>query len=77
MNGFMIIGTFSHHGPKKCSGLAIKQYNEVELTSELKNGFDKIRCLNEDHITPFYTSQNFLFCSFKRQLSEKPVANSS
>jgi len=77
VNGFMIIGTFSHHGPKKCSGLAIKQYNEVELTSELKNGFDKIRCLNEDHITPFYTSQNFLFCSFKRQLSEKPVANSS
>ena len=67
VNGFLTIGTFSHKGPKKCSGLEIKQYNEEELSSELKNGFDKIRCFNEDHITPFYTTQNFLFCSFKRQ----------
>ena len=69
VNGFLTIGTFSHNGPKKCSGLEIKQYNEKELTSELKNGFVKIRCVKEDHITPFHTAQNFLFCSFKRQLT--------
>ena len=69
VNGFLTIGTFSHNGPKKCSGLEIKQYNEKELTSELKNGFVKIRCIKEDHITPFHTAQNFLFCSFKRQLT--------
>jgi SAM-dependent methyltransferase len=67
VNGFMTIGTFSENGPKKCSGLEIKQYSEQTLTSELKNGFDKIRCVTEDHITPFNTTQNFLFCSFKRQ----------
>lgn len=69
VNGFLIIGTFSNNGPEKCSGLEIKQYNEAQLTSELKNGFDKIKCHTEDHQTPFKTMQNFLFCSFKRQLN--------
>ena len=65
-NGFVTIGTFSKDGPKKCSGLDIKQYSEETLTSELENGFEKIKCVTEDHKTPFNTTQNFLFCSFKR-----------
>ena len=69
VTGFLTIGTFSKNGPEKCSGLEIKQYNEDELTMQLKNGFDKIRCVTEDHVTPFNTTQNFLFCSFKRQLN--------
>ncbi|ARN78960.1 MULTISPECIES: class I SAM-dependent methyltransferase [Flavobacteriaceae] len=73
VRGYLIIGTFSQNGPKKCSGLEIKQYNEEELTSELKKGFDKIRCVTEGHTTPFNTIQNFLFCSFKRQLTVKPA----
>jgi len=64
--GFITIGTFSENGPEKCSGLQIKQYSEEKLIAELKNGFDKIKCVTEDHTTPFGTSQNFLFCSFKR-----------
>ena len=66
VSGFLTIGTFSQNGPKKCSGLEIKQYNEEELASELKDGFDKIKCFTEDHLTPFNTTQNFIFCSFKR-----------
>ena len=69
VNGYLTIGTFSENGPKKCSGLEIKQYNEQELTSELKNGFEKLKCVTEDHLTPFDTKQNFLFCSFRRQLN--------
>jgi|TARA_B110000967_G_scaffold5746_1_gene5740 2-polyprenyl-3-methyl-5-hydroxy-6-metoxy-1,4-benzoquinol methylase len=69
VNGFLTIGTFSKNGPKKCSGLNIKQYNENELILELKEGFKKIKCIKEDHLTPFDTIQNFLFCSFKRQLN--------
>jgi len=65
-NGVVTIGTFSDFGPKKCSGLDIKQYSEETLTAELKNGFEKIKCITEDHTTPFNTTQNFLFCSFKR-----------
>ncbi|MBL7762155.1 MAG: class I SAM-dependent methyltransferase, partial [Chitinophagaceae bacterium] len=67
VTGFLIIGTFSDQGPKKCSGLDIKQYTEETMTAELQNGFEKIRCVTEDHITPFDTKQNFLFCSFRRQ----------
>lgn len=66
-NGVVTIGTFSDNGPKKCSGLDIKQYTEDALTAELENGFEKIKCITEDHTTPFDTTQNFLFCSFKRQ----------
>jgi 2-polyprenyl-3-methyl-5-hydroxy-6-metoxy-1,4-benzoquinol methylase len=66
VNGYLIIGTFSENGPKKCSGLDIKQYNEEALTNELKNSFKKISCVTEDHKTPFNTTQNFLFCSFKK-----------
>jgi SAM-dependent methyltransferase len=66
VSGFLTIGTFSEKGPEKCSGLQIKQYSEDLITTELKNGFDKLRCITEDHTTPFDTKQNFLFCSFKR-----------
>jgi SAM-dependent methyltransferase len=65
--GFLTIGTFSEHGPAKCSGLEVRRYNEAELTGELENGFAKLRCLTEEHTTPFATTQQFLFCSFKRQ----------
>lgn len=67
VNGYMTIGTFSENGPARCSGLEIRQYSEQTLTAELRNGFDRIRCVTEDHTTPFNTTQNFLFCSFKRQ----------
>lgn len=64
--GYMTIGTFSENGPEKCSGLPIKQYGEKNLVAELQNGFEKIKCITEDHVTPFNTKQNFLFCSFKK-----------
>ena len=66
VSGFLIIGTFSDNGPEKCSGLHIKQYSEEKLAAEFQNGFEKITCITEDHVTPFDTTQNFLFCSFKR-----------
>ena len=69
VSGYLTIGTFSENGPEKCSGLPTRQYSEETLTNELKTGFDKIRCITEDHITPFNSTQNFLFCSFKRHLN--------
>ena len=66
VSGYLVIATFSEEGPEKCSGLRIKQYSEEKLTEELQNGFRKIKCISEDHLTPFGTQQNFLFCSFKR-----------
>jgi len=65
--GFLIMGTFSEKGPKKCSGLEIKQYSESLLNELLKDSFDKMKCITVDHITPFNTTQNFLFCVFRRK----------
>lgn len=65
-DGRMIIGTFSTSGPEKCSGLPIKQYSEQSLSGVLKKWFEKIKCITTDHITPFNSIQNFLFCSFKK-----------
>lgn len=65
-SGYMAIGTFSESGPTKCSGLDIKQYSEIELESTLTYYFKKLKCVREDHITPFQTVQNFLFCSFRK-----------
>lgn len=67
VTGYLTIGTFSKNGPLKCSGLEIKQYDEVSLTQAISNDFEKIACVYEDHVTPFNTSQHFLFCSFKRK----------
>lgn len=66
VTGFLIIGTFSEIGPKKCSGLDIKQYSESELEKQFSNRFKKLKCITEDHITPFETKQNFTFCVFEK-----------
>jgi hypothetical protein len=63
---YMVVGTFSQNGPEKCSGLPIQQYTEDKLQGQLNKDFEKIKCINEDHTTPFGTKQNFIFCSFKK-----------
>lgn len=65
-DGFLIIGTFSETGPKKCSGIPICQYSEESLVSRFNKGFQKIKCFSEDHQTPFNTFQSFIFCCFQR-----------
>lgn len=65
-NGFLILGTFSEKGPQKCSGLEIKQYTTVAMSSRFEKEFDRIKCVEEIHHTPLDTQQHFLFCSFKK-----------
>ena len=64
---YMVIGSFSESGPLKCSGLEITQYTEEKMEEAFSASFEKIACITEDHVTPFNTTQNFLFCSFKRR----------
>ncbi len=65
-DGYLILGTFSESGPQKCSGLEIKQYSEKSMSAKFEKYFTRIKCIQEDHQTPFSTTQNFLFCSFKK-----------
>jgi protein-L-isoaspartate O-methyltransferase len=66
-NGNLVIGTFSENGPKKCSGLEIKQYSEKSLEDLFNVSFSKQKCINKSHTTPFDTNQNFTFCWFKKK----------
>lgn len=65
--GKMMVATFSESGPLKCSGLNIKQYSKSDLENQFSNYFNKIKCMDEIHTTPFDTSQNFTFCSFVKK----------
>jgi ubiquinone/menaquinone biosynthesis C-methylase UbiE len=65
--GVLILGTFSETGPTKCSGLEIKQYSENSMSSRFELSFDRVKCITEEHQTPFNSIQNFLFCSFKKK----------
>ena len=65
VSGVVIISTFSVDGPTKCSGLEIKQYDEIGMKKQFeKANFKNIECKREDHITPSGAVQNFIFCSF-------------
>ena len=64
--GYLILGTFSESGPDKCSGLEIRQYNAAGMSARFEKSFERIKCIEVQHATPFNTIQNFLFCSFKR-----------
>lgn len=67
VQSYLVIGTFSENGPLKCSGLEISQYSDEKLSSTFEHHFEKIETVLEDHETPFGTTQNFLFCSFKKK----------
>ena len=67
VKGYLSVGTFSKQGPLKCSGLNISQYSEEELMLVFSSGFRLLNSIIEDHMTPFDTLQNFLFCSFKKK----------
>jgi SAM-dependent methyltransferase len=64
--GWMLIGTFSDQGPKQCSGLPVTQYSIEKLTEVFKPYFQKIKCLQIDHITPGGAKQHYTFCSFRK-----------
>ncbi len=66
-NGYLILGTFSENGPKQCSGLEVTRYSEASMSARFEIAFERIKCIQEDHITPFNTPQNFLFCSFRKK----------
>jgi 2-polyprenyl-3-methyl-5-hydroxy-6-metoxy-1,4-benzoquinol methylase len=70
-NGYLVLGTFSESGPKKCSGLEIKQYSAASMSHLFEQDFKRIKCIEENHATPFNTVQNFVFCSFQKR--DKPL----
>lgn len=69
--GYFVLGTFSPKGPKKCSGLDIRQYSRASMHAVFTPFFRRLKCKEETHVTPFQTTQQFLFCSFRRRRAGK------
>ena len=64
LNGHLIIATFSLDAPPKCSGLSVVRYSSETLQSELGDNFILEEAVVEDHVTPSWIKQNFIFCRF-------------
>ena len=45
------------------SGLGMQQYKEASMSARFEIVFNRINCVEENHITPCSTVRNFLFCS--------------
>lgn len=65
-DGYLVVSTFSLEGPSTCSTLPVQQYSESTLLDLFSDYFSKIRCYTDDHITPFQTVQQFIFCFFQK-----------
>lgn len=63
-NGHLILGTFSLTGPERCSGLFVSRYDMPALAAVFDGVFAVNKHFTVDHVTPFQTSQNFLFVDF-------------
>jgi len=64
--GHMIVATFGEGGPAQCSGLPVMRYGVDSLNAEFKESFTLIESLKEEHRTPMGTTQNFIYCLFKK-----------
>ncbi len=66
VKGFMTIANFQKSDQRSAVCLMFINTPKKNYKQQLQNGFEKLKCVTEDHKTPFNTTQNFLFCSFKR-----------
>ncbi|MEK6922213.1 MAG: class I SAM-dependent methyltransferase [Nanoarchaeota archaeon] len=64
-NGYLILSTFSENGPKRCSGLDVKQYSE-DSVKELFSNFEHVKSFEEEHLTPLGASQIFIYSIFRK-----------
>ena len=67
--GYLILSTFSTKGPMMCSGLDTKQYSEESMKKLFSNGFECVKSFEEEHVTPWQTSQIFIYNVFKLKTS--------
>lgn len=60
--GYVIVGAFGPEGPEKCSGLEVMRYDAASMHAEFGRRFRLVEHRIEDHVTPFGTAQQFLYC---------------
>jgi ubiquinone/menaquinone biosynthesis C-methylase UbiE len=64
--GHAVIGTFALNGPERCSGLPVTRYDAVTLAATLGPEFELIDSRPHEHVTPWGSTQQFQFSTFRR-----------
>ncbi len=62
--GHVIIGVFGPDGPVQCSGLPVLRYDAEALRREFGSSFMLLDTREELHLTPWGTTQQFVYCHF-------------
>ena len=60
--GHIIVASFGLDGPEKCSGLDVVRYSPDLMHDEFGDAFQLVNCFDENHHTPFGTTQEFIYC---------------
>jgi SAM-dependent methyltransferase len=60
--GHVIVATFGPEGPEKCSGLPVVRYDAGALHDEFGEAFELMQHLEERHVTPWGSLQEFVYC---------------
>ncbi|NIS83502.1 MAG: methyltransferase domain-containing protein [Anaerolineales bacterium] len=69
-SGHVIIATFAHDGPTRCSGLPTMRYSPSDLQAELGPLFELIEVEPERHRTPSGADQRFVYCLLQRRTDD-------
>lgn len=64
--GHAVVGTFAADGPERCSGLPVRRYDPDDLAAEFGPGFEAVRHLRHDHVTPGGAVQRFQFTVLRK-----------
>lgn len=59
--GHVIVSTFGPEGPARCSGLDVVRYDAESLQEVFGPRFRLVESFSELHVTPFGTTQQFLY----------------
>ncbi len=62
--GHVILATFAHDGPDRCSGLPVQRYDATTLEEELGDDYRLIESWPEEHVTPSGAMQPFIYTLF-------------
>ena len=65
--GSVILATFGPQGPEKCSGLPVARYDGEAMVRRLGEAFERVRCLEDTHVTPWGAPQQFTYCLCRRR----------
>ncbi|NIS80238.1 MAG: methyltransferase domain-containing protein [Anaerolineales bacterium] len=69
-SGHVIMATFAHDGPTRCSGLPTMRYSPRELLEELGPLYELIEAEQETHRTPSGAEQRFVYCLLQRRTDD-------